>query len=204
MEQAMMGATAPQDLSGQLPGQAEPMPAQELAPAAPAAKSPNMIPSDVAVLLASAMNNAKMEAAKGLVTAMGDPRGTVNTRYADLLKVWRKRDPNIDPLYEKFVNGQSDEDIMYAMYPARRALIRYGRRTYTEQVEFAEMMAKLDQDPKYDSLDELDEDSEEEDQYEPPTSKFPSTGERDKIVKDNLEEEEEDEIVPEWEQEEGE
>ena len=75
----------------------------------------------------------------------------------------------------------SDEEIMYAMYPMRRALIRYGRRTYTEQVEFAEKMARLNLDPRFDDLD-AEIDDEDEDTYIPPQSAFPSKGEEEDIV----------------------
>lgn len=151
-----------------LPGQAQ---------VAPPKKPPTLIPSDVARLLAEAINATKMEAAKGLAGYLGDPRGTVNVKDRDLIRIWRKRNPNVDPLYEKLVNGLSDEEITYMMYPARRALIRYGRRTYTEQVEFAERMAILNADPRFDDLDEEIEEEEEEEQYIPPQADFPSKGE---------------------------
>lgn len=150
-------------------------------PAAPAKKPPSMIPTDIARLLAEALNATKMEAARGLTSYLGDPRGNVNVRDADLVRIWRKRNPEIDPLFEKFVNKKSDEEIMYAMYPARRALIRYGRRTYKEQVEFAEKMARLNNDPRFDNLDEEVEDIEEEDTYMPPQAEFPSNGEEDAL-----------------------
>jgi len=150
-------------------------------PQAPPKKPPSMIPTDIARLLAEALNATKMEAAKGLTSYLGDPRGNVNVKDADLVRVWRKRNPDIDPLYEKFVNKKTDEEIMYAMYPTRRALIRYGRRTYKEQVEFAEKMARLNNDPRFDNLDEEIEDEEEEDTYQPPQSAFPTNGEEDAI-----------------------
>lgn len=183
--QAMAGVSAPQGVSNtQPPGPQQPMQpmdpamAQQAPPAAPAAKPSGLIPSDLAQLLAQSINKAKMEAAKGLSERLGEPRGTVNAKIVDLLRVWRKRNPEIDPLYEKFINGKSDEEIMYSMYPARRALIRYGRRTYTEQVEFAEWMNKLDHDPKYAKLDQAD-DGDSENPYDPPQSKYPSRGEED-------------------------
>ncbi len=140
-------------------------------------KPPSMIPSDIARLLAEAINNAKMEAAQGLAGYLGDPLGSVHVKDRDLVRVWRKRDPNVDPLYEKLINKLSDEEITYMMYPARRALIRYGRRTYTEQVEFAEKMAKLNLDSRFDDLDNEVDEEDEEDLYIPPQSKFPSKGE---------------------------
>ena len=144
-------------------------------PPPPPPKPASMIPSDIARLLAEAINNAKMEAAKGLAGYLGDPRGSVNVKEREIIRVWRKRNPDVDPLYEKIINKVSDEEIMYMMYPARRALIRYGRRTYTEQVEFAEYMANLNVDPKFDDLDtEVDE---EEEIHIPPQAKFPSKGE---------------------------
>lgn len=146
-------------------------------PPPPKEKPKSLIPTDIARLLAESLNSAKMEAAKNLVSWVGDPRGTVTVKDADLLRVWRKRNPSIDPLYEKFINGKSDEEIMYAMYPARRALMRYGRRTYTEQVEFAEKMSKLDQDPRFDFLDkEIKDDDNPDEGYEPPKADFPSKG----------------------------
>lgn len=148
-----------------------------MAPPPKPPKPPSMIPSDIARLLAEAINNAKMEAAKGLSGYLGDPRGTVNVKDRDLVRVWRKRNPDVDPLYEKIINKVSDEEIMYMMYPARRALIRFGRRTYTEQVEFAEKMARLNLDPRFDDLDKEVEEEDEEDLYIPPQSKFPSKGE---------------------------
>lgn len=150
-----------------------------MAPPPPPPKPPSMIPTDIARLLAEALNATKMEAAQGLTEYLGDPRGNVNVKDADLVRVWRKRNPEVDPLFEKFVNKKSDEEIMYAMYPARRALIRYGRRTYTEQVEFAEKMARLNVDPRFDNLDEEIEDIDDEDAYQPPQAKFPTTGEED-------------------------
>lgn len=150
-------------------------------PQPPPKKPPTMIPSDIGRLLAEAMNKTKIEAAKGLTEYLGDARGNVNARDADLVRVWRKRNPDIDPLYEKFINGKSDEEILYAMYPARRALLRYGRRTYTEQVEFAEKMQRLNNDPRFNDLDNVDEDEEGNDTYEPPQSKFPSNGEEDAL-----------------------
>lgn len=163
-------------------------------PQAPPPKPPSLIPSDVARLLAEAINNAKQEAAHGLTQYLGDARGTVHVKDADLVRAWRKRNPDIDPLYEKLMLGKSDEEIMYSMYPARRALIRFGRRTYTEQVEFAEHMQRLDQDPRFDSLDQLDDD--EDDSYIPPQSKFPSKGEetyRQDVLKEREKEAEQDE-----------
>lgn len=152
-----------------LPPGLVPMPEQVQQPKKP----PSLIPNDVKYLLAEALNSAKMEAANNLTGYLGDPRGSVTYKNADLVRLWRKRDPNIDPLYEKFINGKTDEEIMEMMYPARRPLIRYSRRTYTEQVEFAEYMAKLNEDPKFDNLDNIEEDEE----YIPPQSKFPSQGE---------------------------
>lgn len=144
------------------------------APPPPPPKPPSMIPTDIARLLAEALNNTKMEAAKGLANYLGDPRGSVNAKDADLVRVWRKMNPNIDPLYEKLVNKKSDEEIMEAMYPGRRALIRFGRRTYNEQVAFAEHMAKLDADPRFDNLNDVDD---EDDPYIPPQANFPTKGE---------------------------
>ncbi len=144
MEQ-MMGVSAPQGVSntqlnapapvgGAMP--ADPMmAAMGMAPPAPEPPKPkSMIPTEIARLLAEAINSAKLQAAEGLTEYLVDPRGSVSVKDADLLRVCRKRNPEVDPLYEKFVNKLSDEEIMYAMYPLRRALIRYGRRTYTEQV----------------------------------------------------------------------
>lgn len=158
------------------------MAAMGMAPQQPPPEKPkSMIPTEIARLLAEAINSAKLQAAEGLTEYLGDPRGNVNVKDADLIRVWRKRNPDIDPLYEKFVNKLSDEEIMYAMYPMRRALIRYGRRTYTEQVEFAEKMARLNLDPRFDNLDD-EIDDEEEDTYIPPQSAFPSKGEEEDIV----------------------
>ena len=184
------GASAPQGLSNtqiNMPAPAEGMMPQDpiaaammqqQAPPPPQEKPHSLIPTDIARLLAEAINEAKMGAAKNLVDWVGDPRGTVHVKDADILRVWRKKNPEVDPLFEKFVNGQSDEEIMYMVYPLRRALIRYGRRTYKEQVEFAEKMAKLDLDPRFDYLDEEIEDDEDSDEgYEPPTADFPSKGE---------------------------
>jgi hypothetical protein len=151
--------------------------------APPKKKPPSLLPTDLARQLAEAINMTKLAAAEGLAQRMGDPRGTVNAKDADLLRAWRKRDPSIDPLYEKIVNKKSDEDIMNMMYPLRRALIRYGRRTYTEQVEFAEKMARLDADPRFANLDNNDE----EDNYEPPHAKFPSRGEEEPVSPDEAE-----------------
>jgi hypothetical protein len=162
-----------------------------MAPPPPPPKPPSMIPSDIARLLAEALNKTKLEAAKGLAGYLGDPRGSVNAREADLLRVWRKRNMEVDPLFEKLVNKKSDEEIMSMMYPGRRALIRYGRRTYTEQVAFADHMAKLDNDPRFKDLDTVDED--DEDEYVPPQSDFPSTGEENFEDEVRLPEEEEQE-----------
>lgn len=159
------------------PGMAPLPPGMAMPQQPPQEKPHTLIPTDIARLLAEALNEAKLSAASNLVEWVGDPRGTVSVKDADLLRVWRKRNPAIDPLYEKFINKKSDEEIMYAMYPARRALIRYGRRTYTEQVEFAERMAKLDQDPRFDFLDKEVTDEEDDDGYEPPKAEFPSKGE---------------------------
>lgn len=159
-------------------------------PPAPQKKPPTLIPTDVSRLLAEALNKTKLEAAKGLAGYLGDPRGTVRTRERELLRVWRKRNPAVDPLYEKFVNKRSDEEIMQMMYPARRALIRYGRRTYTEQVEFAEYMAKLNVDPRFDDLDKVPDDEEED--MIPPQAEFPSAGEENFEQEVRLPEEEEE------------
>lgn len=168
---------APIDPAAQADAQAQQAQmAQQQAPAAPAPKPPSMVPSDIAVLLAQSYNTAKLEAATHLATSMGHPRGSVNAHESDILRVWRKRNPDIDPLYEKFINKLSDEEIMYAMYPARRALIRYGRRTYTEQVVFAEHMNELDQDPRFADLDNIDVNEAGDEMYVPPQSKFPSRG----------------------------
>lgn len=173
-------AQAMQQVPQQIPQEAPPKP-------------PSLLPTEVAKLLAEALNNTKMEAARGLVNYLGDARGTVHVKNIDLLKAWRKRNPDVDPLYEKFVLGKSDEEIFQAMYPARRALIRYGRRTYTEQVEFAEFMEKLDQDPRYANLDEfVGNDEDADDDYIPPQSKFPSKGE-ERYRQEALEEQEEEE-----------
>jgi hypothetical protein len=154
-------------------------------------KPPSLIPTAIARELAQALNLTKMAAAQGLAQHLGDPRGSVNAKDVDLLRAWRKRDPKVDPLFEKIINKKTDEEILTMMYPLRRALIRYGRRTYTEQVEFAERMNRLHLDPRYASLEDDYEDDEE---YEPPEAKFPSRGE-EKIP--SLEDEEEDERVPE-------
>jgi hypothetical protein len=79
------------------------------------------------------------------------------------------------------------------MYPGRRALIRFGRRTYTEQVEFADLWQELDQDPRYDDLDYAPDDDGEDD-YIPPQSRFPSRGEE--TYKDDLLREREEEREP--------
>ncbi len=165
------------------------------APVAPPApptppKPPSMIPTDIARLLADALNKTKLEAAKGLAGYLGDPRGSTNMRDADLVRLWRKRNMNIDPLYEKLVNGKSDEEIMAMMYPGRRALIRYGRRTYNEQVAFSDHMAKLDNDPRFDNLDDVED---EENEYVPPQAEFPSRGEENYEEDIRLPEEEEEE-----------
>lgn len=191
MEQ-MLGVSAPQGVTNTQPpapvpgGMALPVDPMMAAMgmAAPPQEQPkgkSMIPTEIARLLAEAINSAKLQAAEGLTEYLGDPRGSVSVKDADLVRVWRKRNPDIDPLYEKFVNKLSDEEIMYAMYPMRRALIRYGRRTYTEQVEFAEKMARLNLDPRFDDLD-AEIDDEDEDTYIPPQSAFPSKGEEEDIV----------------------
>jgi hypothetical protein len=159
-------------------------------------KPPSLIPTAIARELAQALNLTKMVAAQGLAQHLGDPRGTVNAKDVDLLRAWRKRDPKVDPLFEKIINKKTDEEILTMMYPLRRALIRYGRRTYTEQVEFAERMNQLNQDPRYSVLND---DYEADDEYEAPEAKFPSRGE-EKIPSLN-EDDEEDERVPEDDEE---
>jgi hypothetical protein len=148
------------------------------APPQPPEKPPSLIPTAIAKQLAEALNVTKLAAAQGLAQHLGDPRGNVNAKDADMLRAWRKRNPDIDPLYEKIVNKKSDEDILMMMYPLRRALIRYGRRTYTEQVDFAEKMARLDKDPRFANLTNNDE----VDDYEPPHAKFPSRGEEEPVT----------------------
>lgn len=190
----MMGISPPQGISNTqigMPEQAGPPPPSQMpaggqppAPQAPPKKPPSMMPPHVAKMLAEAINAVKMEAAKNMVEFMGDPRGATNTKPTDLLRAWRKRNPDIDPLFEKIVNKQSDDEILNMMYPLRRPLIRYGRRTYTEQVEFAEYMNILDMDPRYASLDGDDEDDAEDD-YEPPQSDFPSVGEEPTVEEDD-------------------
>lgn len=144
-------------------------------PQQPADKPPTLLPTNLAMEFAKALNGAKLDAANTLAERIGPPRGTVNAQTTDVLKLWRKRDPTVDPLYEKLVNKKSDDDILQAMYPMRSALIKYGNRTYTDQVEFAEKMANIDADPKYADLNkEIDDDT-----YEPPTSKYPSRGYED-------------------------
>jgi hypothetical protein len=155
----------PMDPSMMPPGAAPGMPPQQ-----PKEKPPSMIPAPIADSLAKALNSAKLSAAQDMATRMGDPRGTAKAGNIDILKVWRKRNPTIDPLYEKLVNHKSDEDILDMMYPMRKTLVMFGNRTYQEQVDFAEKMAKMDNDPKYADLSaEIDED-----EYEPPASPYPS------------------------------
>lgn len=193
--QGMPANVPPMDPSQMPPGSMPPgmmmQPPQEAPP-----KPPSLLPSDVAKLLAEAVNNAKMEAASGLTSYLGDPRGNVSIKWADMLKTWRKRSKDVDPLYEKFVNRLSDDEITNMMYPARRALTRYGRRTYSEQVEFAEHMAELDADPRYKDLDNMGED--EEHDYIPPQSRYPSRGEE--TYKDDLLKKREEERIPAEEQ----
>lgn len=196
--QLMGGVSGPQGVSNtqiDAPPQAgAPVDPAMMAPPvqqAPPPKPPSLVPTDLAKLLAEAINNVKLEAADGLANYMGDARGTVNVKNADLLRTWRKRDPNVDPLFEKIINKLSDDEITHRMYPARRALIRFGRRTYTEQVEFAEKMAALDRDPRYADLDDLNDDG--EDDYIPPQARHPSRGEdtyKDDLLKEREEERE--------------
>lgn len=140
---APMGAPVqpevPVDPAGMpLPPGAMPMPPEQQAPPEP----PTLVPVPLKNKLASLLNERKMQIAKGIAAAYGQPEGTVGVDDTELLKLWRYRNPDADPEMMR-MQGMSETDIMKATYPLRMGLIK-SNYSWKDKVKFAQKMKKLD------------------------------------------------------------
>lgn len=152
------------------------------APPAPQKKAPSLIPYDLAKALAIRVND-HMEAVAGEAAVyLGDPQGTLHTGPEDMLRVWRACNKKVDVLFEKIVNKRNDDEILNMVYPLRMPYIRYTRRNYQEQVNFAEYMMELDQNPKYANILGYDLDVVDDS----PLSDFPSPDVQKKRMKHRI------------------
>ena len=123
-------------------------------PPPPPQRQPNILPARIGEAIARAMNQKKNTLAKALAENMGKARGLVNADDKTILSLWRKQNIYVDPV-ALHMSGVPADEILDRTYPFRRTLIKLGRVTLTEQVEFAEKMLKLDNDPRYADLEDI-------------------------------------------------